>query len=137
MIEQICEIDDPLLEHFLEVDMNADKIDSIRLRDALRRGCVSGKCIPVLAGASFRNIGVQTLMDAVVDYLPSPMDRPDTTGYITATSSGGKVVSEKLKKESIALTDSRMFCLAFKIIHDKNRGPLVFVRVYSGLLLSF
>ncbi|KAJ3397915.1 Ribosome-releasing factor 2, mitochondrial [Lobulomyces angularis] len=127
LIEQLSDVDDELLESFLN-EANGDplKVRVIDIKNAIRRMTLSGKSIPVFIGASFRNIGVQPLMDAVVDYLPSPCERPHAAA-ITTTKDGDKVAK-------ISLKNDQMFALAFKVTHDPMRGALVFVRVYSGIL---
>lgn len=124
--------------------MDTAQLDPANLRAALRRCTIAGSCIPVFLGAAGRNIGVQMLMDAVVEYLPAPADRPFVDVTIPEGRSAGdekRVVSLQKLQTGPALSESScMFALAFKIIHDKNRGPLVFVRVYSGIvapLLTF
>lgn len=121
LVEQLAEIDDVLMELFLEENGDHLKVPPLIIKDAIRRQTLTGKICPVLLGAAFRNIGIQPLMDAVVDYLPSPLD---CRAPIAKSKKKGSV--------PIPLTDPRMFALAFKVIQDTNRGPLVFVRVYSG-----
>ncbi|CAI2170052.1 12393_t:CDS:2 [Funneliformis geosporum] len=121
LIEVLSEMDDQLLEIFLE---NEDpmKVSVKDIKDALRRITLNGKAVPIFCGASFRNIGVQPLMDAINDYLPSPLDRP----IPLATLSNNKMIEISLKE------NDKLCALAFKVIHDPKRGFMVFVRVYSG-----
>lgn len=121
LVEALSEIDDGIVDVFLEHDGDHIAVPAEDIHRALRRATLSGKGIPVLCGASFKNIGVQPVLDAVVDYLPSPKERPAAK----ATAADGSVVECPL--------DGKDLCaLAFKIMQDPKRGPLVFVRVYSG-----
>jgi elongation factor G len=122
MIEAIAEVDDEILALFVEnVDISAD-----RLAAALRRATIAGLAVPVLFGAAFRNKGVQPLLDAVVDFLPSPADLPAVVG-VTAT--GDKVTFAPSEDEPFS-------ALAFKIMNDAYAGPLTFLRIYSGRVES-
>lgn len=122
MIEQLADVDDEVAEIYLSGrKMTADEIIS-----ALRRACVQLKAVPVFCGASFRNKGVQPLLDGVVRYLPSPLDIPPVTGHLLEDDS--KILERKASpKEPLA-------ALAFKIMWDSFVGQLAFVRVYSGEL---
>ncbi|KAJ3165495.1 Ribosome-releasing factor 2, mitochondrial, partial [Irineochytrium annulatum] len=139
--------DDAIVEAFLEADGDHAKVEAKEIKEALRRLTVAGKVVPVLMGAAFRNLGVQPVMDAVLDYLPSPDERPpvlawrmvedDTVGSRSTATKGKKRNSTRsvaLRREDVPVkvTDSRTVALAFKVIHDEKRGALVFVRVYSG-----
>ena len=122
MVEAIAEVDEEILALFVEgVEISAD-----RLVAALRRATIAGRAIPVLFGAAFRNKGVQPLLDAVVDFLPSPADLPPVVG-VTAT--GEKVTFAPSEDEPFS-------ALAFKIMNDAYVGPLTFLRVYSGRVES-
>ncbi|MDD5056205.1 MAG: GTP-binding protein, partial [Candidatus Peribacteraceae bacterium] len=114
---------DELMNKFLETGTLS--IDEIRT--ALRQGTVSGKIYPVLCGTSLRNMGVQLVLDAVVWYLPSPVDLPPVKG--TGVDSG----AEEFRKPD---NNEPLSCLAFKIATDPFVGKLTFVRVYSGVLKS-
>jgi elongation factor G len=119
MIEALGEIDDQIMEKYI----HAEPISEEDLRAALRRATIAMKAFPVLCGAAFKNKGVQTLLDAVVDYLPSPMDIPPVEGTVP----GGE---EKLVRRA---ADNEPFAaLVFKIMTDPYVGQLVFLRVYSG-----
>ena len=121
MIETVCETDDPLMEQYL----SGESISSGDLKAALRRGTLSLALVPVLCGAAFKNKGVQPLLDAVVDYLPSPIDLPPVVG---ADREG----REEIIRES---GDQEPFsALVFKIMTDPYVGQLAFFRVYSGVL---
>ena len=123
LIEQISEHDDKLLEKFLEGDMPSIK----ELKTTLRKATLAYKLVPTFAGSSLRNKGVQPLLDAVVDYLPSPLDVPDVKG-----------TNPKTKKEETRPNkkDAPFSALAFKIQTDPHVGRLTYVRVYSGTLKS-
>jgi len=121
MIEALSDVDDALMEKYLGgVAVTEDEIKS-----ALRKGVVSLKLTPVLCGTAFKNKGVQPLLDAVIDYLPSPLDIPPVTGKHPKTG-------EMLVRSA---DDSEPFsALAFKIMSDPFVGQLTFFRVYSGVM---
>ena len=122
LVESVAENDDAMLHKFLE----GETISADELRASLRKSVIALKLFPVLCGTAFKNKGVQTLLDAVVDYLPSPLDIPPTQGH--DPDHPEKVVERKP-------ADSEPFSgLAFKIMADSFVGQLVFVRVYSGQL---
>jgi elongation factor G len=120
-IEKIVEFDDALLERFFA----EDEISVDELKAALRTATIAGKLIPVLAGSALKNKGVRPLLDAVIDYLPSPLDIPSVHG-----------VNPRTDAEEVRNADpSEPFCaLAFKIVTDPFVGKLAFIRVYSGTL---
>jgi elongation factor G len=121
LIEVIAETDDVLLEKFLEGETPTIE----ELKKGIRQATIDLKVFPVLCGSAFKNKGVQTLLDAVVDYLPSPLDKPPVEGI--DPSHHDKIVSRKPEDgEPLA-------ALAFKIINDPF-GKLCFIRVYSGTL---
>lgn len=123
MVESICESDDVLAEKFL-----MDEEVSIEdLKVALRKACVNNVIVPVTCGSSYRNKGVQLLLDAVVDYMPSPLDIPPIKGTLPTT--GEEVLRHASDDEPFA-------ALAFKIVTDPFVGKLCFFRVYSGTLDS-
>lgn len=119
MLEQLSEIDDALMEKYLEgAEITADEIKSV-----IHRGTIGLDFFPVLHGASFKNKGVHPLLDAVVDYLPSPAEVPPVKGLHPRTG----------KEEQRAATDDQPFSgLVFKIMTDPYVGTLSFLRVYSG-----
>ena len=119
LVEQICEIDDALLERYLEGDTD---IPAAQLLQTLRQGTVDLKVTPVLLGAAFKNKGIQQLLDAVVDFLPSPVDVPPIQGK----NPSGKTVE--------CTVDGPFAALAFKVMNDPYTGNLTFLRVYSGKL---
>lgn len=123
LLEAIADVDDALMERFLE----GESITAEEIRAALRKGTVSSQFVPVLCGSSYRNKGVQPLLDAVVDFLPSPLD----VGAVSGRSVDGE---EEILREP---SDSAPFsALAFKIMSDTFVGKLAFFRVYSGTLSS-
>ncbi|MBN1890632.1 MAG: elongation factor G [Thermoflexales bacterium] len=119
LVEQIAETDDTLTVKYLE----GEAISSDELRAALRQATLSNKLVPVLCGSSLRNKGVQPLLDAVVDYLPSPLDVPAIVG-----------TSPYTHKEEIRRADEKepFSALVFKIVSDAYVGRLAYFRVYSG-----
>jgi elongation factor G len=121
LVESIAENDDEILHKFLE----GEEITADELRASLRRSTIALKVFPVVVGTAFKNKGVQPLLDAVVDYLPSPLDVPETHGINPDT--GEKIFREADDKEPFS-------ALAFKIMADPFVGQLTFIRVYSGQL---
>lgn len=121
LVEKIAETDDSLTEKFVE----GQEITIEELKKALRKATIAGKLVPVLCGASYRNIGVQPILDAVVEYLPSPADLKII-----------KCINPDTGKEEIRqLNDEEKFCaLVFKIQTDPFVGQLTYFRVYSGVL---
>ena len=123
LVEAVAETYDELLEKFFEVhELTIDEIKS-----AIRKATIAGKMNPVLCGTSYRNKGVQPLLDAVVDYLPSPVDVPPVKG--TSKNKGEEI-------ERAASDDEPFAALAFKVMVDPFVGRLVFFRVYSGCIKS-
>jgi len=123
MIEAAAEADDRILEKYL----NGNEISEEEIRAALRKGTIGLRFVPVLCGASFKNKGIQQLLDAIVAYLPSPLDVPDVTGV---AEDGGEPPVRKV-------SDDEPFAgLVFKIMTDPFVGHLSFFRVYSGRLQS-
>lgn len=120
LIEAVADVDDPLAELYLA----GEDIDASALKAAIRRGTLAGKMVPVLCGSALRNKGVQPLLNAVVDYLPSPADLPPVQGVHPRTETPEqRVPSEK-----------EPFCgLAFKVIMHEGRKA-VYIRIYSGVL---
>jgi elongation factor G len=120
MIEKIAETDEGLTTKYLE----GEEISEAELRAALRRATIAGKLVPVLSGAALRNKGVQAALDAVIDYLPSPVDIPAVRG----------VSPDDESKEEMRAADENAptSALAFKIVTDPYVGRLAYIRVYSG-----
>ncbi|NDD63809.1 MAG: elongation factor G, partial [Acidobacteria bacterium] len=122
MIEAIADADDGIATKYLE----GAEVSEKEIRDAIRRNCIAIKLVPVVCGTAFKNKGVQTLLDAVIDYLPSPLDIPAVQG----TDSNGETV------ERPADDNTPFSALVFKIMADKHVGQLSFTRIYSGTLKS-
>ncbi|HKR21187.1 MAG TPA: elongation factor G [Pyrinomonadaceae bacterium] len=119
LIEAVASIDDDLMHKYLE----GEEISEAEIRKALREGTISLKLVPVVTGSAFKNKGVQTLLDAVVDYLPSPLDVPPVEGVNPKTD----------EVETRPPDAAAPFAgLVFKIMADKHLGQLSFVRIYSG-----
>ncbi len=123
MIETLAEVDETIMEKYLE----GETVSEEEIRKALREATINHRYIPVLCGTSYRNKGVQLLMDAVVDYLPSPLDVPPMKGLDPLTG------EELLRGPDI---DEPLSALAFKIMSDPYVGKLAFVRIYSGKIDS-
>jgi elongation factor G len=123
LLETLADVDDRAMEKYL--DGEEQSIDEIKA--AIRRATIASKANPVLCGSAFKNKGVQPMLDAVIDYLPSPLDVPPIEG--TATDGETPLV----RKASVSEPFSG---LAFKIQTDKHLGKLTYVRVYSGVLES-
>ena len=123
MIEALAEVDDHLMEKYLA----GEKVSPEEIKAAVRAGTISMKLFPVICGASFKNKGVQPMLDAVVDYLPSPLDIPALDGINPETG---------LHETRAADGKAPFSALAFKIMNDPFVGQLTFVRVYSGTLDS-
>jgi elongation factor G len=123
MIEAAVELDDEVLEAYF----GGEEPDAATLKRCIRKGTLSGKLVPVLCGSAFKNKGVQPLLDAVVDFLPSPLDVPPTMGV---KPNSDEVVERRCGD------DQPFAALAFKIMTDPFVGTLGFVRVYSGVVES-
>jgi elongation factor G len=121
VVEYIAEHDDAVLTKYLE----QHKLEPAELRASLRRSTIALKLVPVIAGSAFKNKGVQPLLDAVIDYLPSPVDVPPVEG----TTADGSETELRLASD-----DQPFAALAFKIMTDPFVGHLTFIRVYSGVL---
>ena len=123
LIEAVAETDDELMEKYL----NGEELSHEELMTGIRKATIAGTMTPVLCGTSYRNKGVQPLLDAIVDFLPSPLDIPPVEG--TKKNSDEVVTRKADDKEPFS-------ALAFKIMADPFVGKLVFFRVYSGSLKS-
>ncbi|WP_110182969.1 elongation factor G [Nocardioides solisilvae] len=123
LVETLAEADDEIMEVYLE---DGDVFDVPTLKAAIRRATLGDKVNPVLTGTAFKNKGVQPLLDAIVDYLPSPLDVEAIVGH-----KPNKEDEEVLRKPA---DDEPLSALAFKIAADPHLGRLTFVRVYSGKL---
>jgi elongation factor G len=126
LLEALSEIDEEILTKFLE----GQPISEEEMKKAIRKACISSDdFIPVLLGSSLNNIGIQPLLDAIVDYLPSPLDRGVIEGMsINGTSTNGAKIHRR------PTPDDPLAALAFKVQTDEYTGRLVYVRVYSGKL---
>jgi len=121
MLEALADVDDTIMDKFLK----GEEILIDEIKAAVRKGTIQQKLTPVLCGSAFRNKGVQLLLDAIVDYLPSPLDVPPVTGILP--KDGSKITRH--------VDDSEPFsALAFKVMTDPFVGQLTFIRVYSGKL---
>ncbi|MFC6154270.1 elongation factor G [Nocardioides yefusunii] len=123
LIETVAETDDVMMERYLE---NGDDFTVEELKAAIRRATLAGDINPILTGTAFKNKGVQPLLDAVVDYLPSPLDVEAIVGH--------KPNDEEVEVLRKPADDEPLSALAFKIAADPHLGRLTFVRVYSGKL---
>jgi len=123
MIEALAEVDDHLMEKYL----SGEKVSPEEIKAAVRAGTIHMRLFPVICGASFKNKGVQPMLDAVVDYLPSPLDIPPLIG-----------INPETQEHETRAPDSKapFSALAFKIMNDPFVGQSTFVRVYSGTLES-
>lgn len=121
MLEALADIDDNIMEKFL----GGEDIGEGEIKSAIRKGTVEMKITPVLCGSAFKNKGVQLLLDAIVDYLPSPLDVPPVVGVNPLDN------STVMRRPSDAEPFS---ALAFKVMTDPYVGQLTFIRVYSGVL---
>ena len=119
MLEQLAEVDDNLMEKYL----NGQEISEEEIKAAIRKGTVELKLVAVTCGSSYKNKGVQMLVDAIVDYMPSPVDIPAIKGVNPDTEEDD---------ERVASDDAPFSALAFKIMTDPYVGKLAFMRVYSG-----
>ncbi len=122
MIESLGDVDDDIATKYLE----ATEITNADIRAALRKGCIDIKIFPVVCGTAFKNKGVQTLLDAVIDFMPSPLDIKPVSGV---DLDGNEIQRKADDKEHFA-------GLVFKIMADKHVGQLCFTRIYSGTLKS-
>jgi len=124
MIEKIVENDETAMEKYL----NGEEVSMDELKRALRKGVITTEIFPVFAGSALKNIGVQTVLDAVCDYLPTPTDVPAVEGF------NPKNPEEKIERKA---SDSEPFAaLAFKVAADPFVGTLTFFRIYSGTLAA-
>ena len=126
MLESLADVDDVVMDHVLTESEEPLSVEEIRA--ALRRATLSLRGFPVLCGASLKNRGIQPLLDAVVHYLPSPLDVPPLEVEQTSGSHAGERVLRRPDPEDPLLA------LAFKVVQDPHRGPIVMFRVYSGVL---
>jgi len=123
MLEVLSDFDDRIMEKYLA----GEEISAEMIKAAVRKGTIDLKITPVLCGSAFKNKGVQLLLDAIIDYLPCPLDIPPVTGI---EPDSGKEVTRKVSEQE------PFSALAFKIMTDPFVGQLTFLRVYSGTLAS-
>jgi len=124
LIEAVAESSEELLEQYLA----EGTLDEAQILAGLREGTISGRLVPVLCGSAFKNKGVQPLLDAVVDYLPSPLDVPPIEGFVPEGAKGSNVRRAD---------DNEPFAaLVFKIMTDPFVGQLAFIRIYSGSIAT-
>jgi elongation factor G len=121
LLSKVAEHDDAMMVAFVE----GNKVEPAELKQAIRRVCLANKAVPVICGSSLKNKGVTLLLDAIVDYLPSPLDVPPVDGTNPKTE-------EKITRE--ASDDAPFAALAFKVVTDPFVGRMVYFRVYSGKL---
>ena len=122
LLDIVAEADDEVLEKYL----SDEELSVAEIKKAIRQGTLAGLFVPVLAGSAFKNKGVQLLLDAVVDYLPSPLDIEPVSGF-----KPGKEDDEINREHS---DDEPFSALAFKVVSDPHVGKLTYFRVYSGTL---
>ncbi len=123
MLEKLADVNDEIMEKYLE----GEEVTPDEIRQAIRKATCELKLVPILCGAAFKNKGVQPLLDAIIDYLPSPLDIPPVKGINPNT---GEV------EERITDPNSPLAVLAFKIMTDPFVGTLTFLRIYSGRVES-
>ncbi|GAA0469167.1 elongation factor G [Actinoplanes capillaceus] len=121
LIETLADVDDAVMEKYLE----GEEVSVEEIRAAIRRATIASKANPVLCGSAFKNKGVQPMLDAVVEFLPSPLDIPAIEG----TATDGETPMQRKPSN-----DEPFSALAFKIQTDKHLGKLTYVRIYSGTL---
>ena len=123
MIEAVAETDDALMEKYF----NGEELTAKEIKTAIRKACIANEMVPVLCGSAYKNKGVQLLLDAVVDYMPSPLDIPAIKGTVPKSEA---------EEERHSDDNAPFAALAFKIMADPFVGKLAFFRVYSGTLES-
>jgi elongation factor G len=122
MLEDVADVDEAFMELYLSQDLD---IPEKTVQEALAKACRERKLFPVLCGSSLKGKGTEPLLDAIVSYLPSPIDRDPFP-----------VLVDDANTEDTFSSDKDLYALAFKVIHDSARGKLVFVRVYSGSIVE-
>ena len=123
LLDAVAEEDDEILERYL----NGEELSREEILRCIRKGTIANRVVPVCCGTSYRNKGVQPLLNAIVDFMPSPLDVPAPVG---TDKSGGKRI------ETVCADDAPFAALAFKIVADPFVGKLAFTRIYSGTLKS-
>ncbi|RKY00816.1 elongation factor G [Candidatus Poribacteria bacterium] len=119
MLEALADVDDLIMEKYLE----GEEISEEEIKRALRKGTIERRIVPVLCGSALKNKGIQPLLDAVLDYLPSPLDIPPVEGV--------NPLNEEAERR-VASDDEPLSALVFKVMMDQHVGKLAFIRVYSG-----
>jgi len=130
LVEAVADFDDAIMEKYLA----GEEVAEPEIMSALRRGTLAMEIFPILCGSAFKNKGVQPLLDAVIDYLPSPLDIPAVQGIAPEDASKPVELVEKLVREADA--NQPFSALAFKIVSDPYVGGLTFFRVYSGTIAA-
>lgn len=120
LIEALCEVDSDLLDIYLGVEDYA-KVSDADIHSALRRNVLTGDVLPVLCGSALKNVSVESVLDSIITFLPSPLDVPPTP-----TTAGSSV--------SLTTPNVSALAMAFKVVHDSRKGWLTWVRVYAGTL---
>ncbi|MDO5699826.1 MAG: elongation factor G [Dermatophilus congolensis] len=128
LIQVLADHDDEFAEAWLLAEDSGEELDVPTVKAAIRRGVLASKFTAVVCGTSFKNKGVQPMLDAVIDYLPSPLDVPAIDGF--------KPGDESVKLERQPSNEEPLSLLAFKIAADPHLGRLTYVRIYSGVLKS-
>ncbi|MFB6285232.1 MAG: elongation factor G [Candidatus Bipolaricaulia bacterium] len=129
LIESLAEIDDDVMEKYL----NDEELAIDEIKAAIRRVTLANDGVPVLGGTALKNVGVQPIIDAIVDFLPSPLDLPPVKGHATAEPrSDEDGAPQEIYRH--ASPEDPLTALAFKVVTDEYAGRLVFVRIYSGRL---
>lgn len=122
LLEHLAELDDTIMSKYLEGEVITEE----EIVDTIRKNTINNKIVPVLCGSSYKNKGVQPLLDAIVDFLPSPLDIPPVKGINPSTQE---------EEERETSSSSPLSALAFKVVADPYVGKLTYVRVYSGKLI--
>ena len=130
LLEHLSDVDEELMLKFL----NEEDIPVAQIKKALRLACLEKRYVPVLTGSSLKNVGVQALLDAIVDYLPSPLDVPPVEGTWVDDQADGKGEDHKHEQRVRTPSLEEPFSgLAFKVVNDEYMGRLVYARIYSGV----
>jgi elongation factor G len=130
LLEHLAEVDDELMLKFI----NEEEIPLEQLQKAVRVACLEKRYVPVMTGSSLKNVGVQALLDAIIEYLPSPLDVPPVEGTWVDDQTDGKGEEHahevRIRKPD---RDEPFAALAFKVVNDEYMGRLVYARIYSGV----
>ncbi len=135
LLEAVAEVDEAFMEAYLQALEEEKEIPLPTVLAALRRACVAGQLVPTLCGASLKGRGVEPLLDSLVAFLPSPLDRPMPMARPKVHPEGKHAHQHHHgKKLAIDPRDPTLCAYAFKVTHDRQRGLIVFLRIYSGTL---